>query len=123
MPQFSSRHAEPLRALRLASLCAVVTLAVLALDYLAPPRLQMPLADAENYVHDVLARNGRLTPANTNLVLIGIDRPSYDGVFITDTERKDPVLGALCERFPWSRSVWAALITRLADAAATLPGS
>ncbi len=118
MPQSSSRHAEPLRALRLASLCAAVTLAMLGLDFFAPPRLQVPLADAENYVQDVFARNGRFTPANTNLVLIGIDRPSYDDVFITETERKDPVLGALCERFPWSRSVWAALITRLADAGA-----
>ncbi|HEV2692658.1 MAG TPA: adenylate/guanylate cyclase domain-containing protein [Verrucomicrobiae bacterium] len=116
MPRIKSGRAEQSRALRLAGLCLVVTLAVLALDFLAPAWLRSPFTDADNYVGDLFARHGRYTPANTNLVLIGIDRPSYDDVFITDEDKKDPVLAALRERFPWSRKVWAAAITRLADA-------
>jgi len=118
MPRIKSGRVEQSRALRLAGLCLVVTLAVLALDFLAPAWLRSPLTDADNYVGDLFARHGRYTPANTNLVLIAIDRPSYDDVFITDEDKKDPVLAALRERFPWSRNVWAAAITRLADAGA-----
>ncbi len=118
MPRKKSSQVEKIRALRLAALCLVVTLAVLGLDFLAPAWLRSPFVDADNYVHDLFARNGRYTPANTNLVLIGIDRPSYDDVFITDADKQDPVLAALRERFPWSRNVWAAAITRLADAGA-----
>ena len=99
--------------------CAFVTFAVVAVDYFGPPQLSAPLDDAENYVRDSFARTGRFTPANTNLVLIGIDRPSYEDVFITDEDKNDPVRAALLGRFPaWPRLVWAALITRLADAGA-----
>ena len=99
-------------------LCAFVTLVVLAVDFLGPPQLAAPLNDAEYYVQDFFARTGRLTPADTNLVLIGIDRPSYDDVIFPDDVKNDPVLAALRERYPWSRRVWAALITRLGDAGA-----
>ena len=118
MPRKKSSRVESLRALRLAALCAAVTLAVLALEFLAPAWVRAPVTNADNSFQDLFARVGRYTPANTNLVLIGIDRPSYDDLFITDAEKKDPVLGALRERFPWSRKVWAAAITRLADAGA-----
>jgi CHASE2 domain-containing sensor protein len=118
MPRRKSSQAEKIRALRLAGLCFAVTLAVLALDFLAPAWLRSPLVDADNYVHDLFARNGRFTPANTNLVLIGIDRPSYDDVIFPADAQGDPVLAALRGRFPWSRNVWAAAITRLADAGA-----
>ena len=118
MPRKKSSRVESHRALRLAALCAAVTLAVLALEFLAPASLRAPVTSADNYFQDLFARVGRYTPANTNLVLIGIDRPSYDDLFITDAEKKDPVLAALRERFPWSRKVWAATITRLADAGA-----
>jgi len=99
-------------------MCAFVTLAVLAVDFLGPAQLSAPLNDAENYVQDFFARTGRLTPANTNVVLIGIDRPSYDDVIFPDDAKNDPILAALRERYPWSRRVWAALITRLGDAGA-----
>ncbi len=99
-------------------LCAFVTLAMLAVDFLGPVQLAAPLNDAENYFQDFFARTGRSTPANTNLVLIGIDRPSYDDVIFPDDAKGDPVLAALRERYPWSRRVWAALITRLGDAGA-----
>src|SRR5690349_14407326 len=108
MSRAKSSRAEKLRALRLLALCRVVTVAVLAVGFFAPAWLHAPVADADNYFQDLFARLGRYTPANTNLVLIGIDRPSYADVFITDEEKKDPVLGALRERFPWSRKVWAA---------------
>ena len=99
-------------------LCAFVTLAVLAVDFFGPAQVRSPLNDAENYVRDSFARTGRFTPANTNLVLIGIDRPSYDDVIFPDDAKNDPVLAALRGRYPWSRRVWAALITRLGDAGA-----
>ena len=118
MPRKKSSRVESLRALRLAALCGAVTLAVLALEFLAPAWLRAPAADADNYFQDLFSRLGRYTPANTNLVLIGIDRPSYADLFITEDDKKDPVLAALRERFPWSRKVWAATITRLADAGA-----
>ena len=118
MPPKKSSRVESSRALRFATLCAVVTLVVLALEFLAPAWLRAPVTNADNYFQDLFERLGRYTPANTNLVLIGIDRPSYDDLFITDEEKKDPVLAALRERFPWSRKVWATAITRLADAGA-----
>ena len=118
MPRKKSSRVESHRALRLAALCAAVTLAVLALEFLAPAWLRAPVTNTDNYFQDLFTRVGRYTPVNTNLVLIGIDRPSYADLFITDAEKKDPVLGALCERFPWSRNVWAATITRLVDAGA-----
>src|SRR5208283_1599613 len=71
-----------------------------------------------NYVKDFFTRAGRFTPANTNLVLIGIDRPSYDDVIFHDDAKADPVLGELRGRFPWSRRVWATLIEQLANAGA-----
>ena len=118
MPRIRSGRVEQSRALRLAGLCLVVTLAVLALDFVVPAWLRSPFTDADNYVGDLFARHGRYTPANTNLVLIGIDRPSYDDVLFADDVKNDPVLAALRERWPWSRKVWAAAITRLADAGA-----
>lgn len=102
----------------LAGFCALVTFAVLAVNLFGPSQLATPLGDAENYVQDFFARTGRFTPANTNLVLIGIDRPSYDDVISVNDAAGDPVLSALRERFPWSRAVWSALVTRLADAGA-----
>lgn len=106
----------PRRASVIVGLCATITLAVLALDFLAPPGLTAPLRDADIYFQDFFARTGRCTPANTNLVLIGIDRPSYaDVIFPTDV-KNDPLLAALRGRYPWSRRVWAAMIARLAAA-------
>jgi hypothetical protein len=90
MPRKKSSRVESLRALRLVALCAAVTLAVLALEFLAPAWLRSPVADADNYFQDLFSRLGRYTPANTNLVLIGIDRPSYADLFITDEEKKIP---------------------------------
>ena len=100
------------RALVLFSICALVTVVVTGLQWFVPQQ------HAENYTQDWFAQRGRKTVADTRLVLIGIDRPSYDNVFFADEVKDDPVLAAMRERFPWSRRVWAALIERLADAGA-----
>ena len=112
------RTEEQRRAMIMVSLCLVVTLGVLTLEFLAPPWLRTPVTDGDNYINDLFTRLGRYTPGNTNLVLVGIDRPSYDDVIFTEDAKNDPVLAALRGRFPWSRKVWAAAITRLADAGA-----
>ena len=106
------------RATVIAGLCAFITFAVLAVNVLGPELLNAPLKDADNYLQDFFTRTGRFTPANTNLVLIGIDRPSYDDVIFPDDVTNNPVLGELRGRFPWSRRVWAALIEQLANAGA-----
>lgn len=115
--QFNNRS-DPRRTGVIVTFCTLVTLAVLAVNFIGPSPLAVPLNDAENYLQDYFARTGRFTSANTNLVLIGIDRPSYDDVIFPQDAKNDPVLAALRERFPWSRVVWAALVTRLADAGA-----
>src|SRR2546426_2197275 len=95
-------------------ICALMTAVFLLLQGLG----FVPLKEAEGYLQDWSARLGRKTPINPQLVLIGIDRPSYDDVILPDEAKVDPVLAALRERYPWSRTVWAALIERLADAGA-----
>jgi adenylate cyclase len=102
----------------LAGFCALVTLAVLVLDFFIPPRFAAPLTDAENYIQDFFARHGRFTPANTNLVLIGIDQPVYSSSFSDAELQREPVLRDLQGNFPWSRAVWARLIEKLSDAGA-----
>jgi len=118
MPANNFSHPGQRRAAVITGLCACMTFAALALNYLGPESLDAPLKDADNYFQDFFARTGRFTPANTNLVLIGIDRPSYDDVIFPGDTTNNPVLGELRGRFPWSRNVWAALIGQLADAGA-----
>ncbi len=75
------------------------------------------LTSLEAYTKDLRATYGLKTPVDTNLVLIGIDRPAY--LYFSDAElQEDPTLQLLQKAFPWSRTVWAALITKLADAGA-----
>ncbi|MBU6409523.1 MAG: adenylate/guanylate cyclase domain-containing protein [Verrucomicrobia bacterium] len=105
------------RAAVMAGFCALVTLAVLAVDFRGPAPLAAPLAAAENYVQDFFARTGRLTPANTNLVIIGIDQPVYGSSAFSAADLKgEPVLRDLQGNFPWSRAVWARLVEKLVDA-------
>ena len=118
MPENKSSRPGLRRTSVIAGLCAGITLAVLVVDFFGPALLNAPLQDADNYVQDFFTRTGRFTPANPNLVLIGIDRPSYDDVIFPDDAKANPVLGELRGRFPWSRDVWAALIEQLADAGA-----
>ncbi len=106
------------RTITLTGLCGLVTTALLLLALGPAERWNAPLKDAENYVQDYISVHGRLTPANTNLLLVAIDQPSYEGVIFPEDVVNDPVLGALRERYPWSRRVWGALIDRLAAAGA-----
>jgi len=99
-------------------LSALITLAMLAAIFPGATAWDAPLKDADDYLQDLFTRTGRLTPGNTNLVLIGIDRPSYDDVILAGDTNQNPVLGELTGRFPWSRRVWAALVGQLADAGA-----
>jgi len=111
-------HTHPRRAGTLLVICLLVTAGLACLNLSALDKWNAPLRDTENYLQDYFAAHGRFTPGNTNLVLIGIDQPSYDGVIFPEDAAHDPVLAALRERFPWSRRVWATLIQRLADAGA-----
>jgi adenylate cyclase len=77
-----------------------------------------PMVEAESYAEDWFLRLGRRVPADPQLVLIGIDRPSYAQDILPAEAEADPVLGALRNNFPWSRAVWAVLIERLAAAGA-----
>jgi len=118
MPRKSFITHPSRRTAILAGLCILVTLGVLALNLFGPAPLTAPLNDAENYIQDFFARSGRFTPANTNLVLIAIDRPSYGDMYSAEETKGDPVLAALRGNWPWSHAVWAGLITKLADAGA-----
>jgi adenylate cyclase len=118
MPAKNSSRPNLRRAAVITGLCACLTLAALIVNFVGPELLNAPLKDADNYVQDFFTRTGRFTPANPNLVLIGIDRPSYDDVIFPDDAKNNPALGELRGRFPWSRRVWAALIGQLADAGA-----
>ena len=117
MPSQSSNLSSH-RAITLMALCLLVT-ALFGFLELAPlNRWNAPLKDSEDYLQDYFAVHGRMTLVNTNIVLIGIDQPSYEGVIFPEDVVNDPVLAALRERYPWSRRVWAALIDRLAAAGA-----
>ena len=110
MPEKKSSRPGLSRTAVITGLCALITFTVLVVSFPGAEPLDAPLKDADNYFQDLLVRTGRLTPANTNLVLIGIDRPSYDDVIFAEDAKTNPVLGELTGRFPWSRRVWAALI-------------
>ncbi len=98
----------------LAGICALCTGAAIWLFCIN----NEALLDAENYTQDLRARQGRKTPIDPRLVLIGVDRPSYASYFSEEEMRQTPVLRAISEPYPWSRDVWAELITKLADAGA-----
>ncbi|PAW81923.1 MAG: hypothetical protein B9S33_15780 [Pedosphaera sp. Tous-C6FEB] len=84
--------------------------------------LKKPLFDAETYAQDALYQNGRKTPANTNLVLIGFDRLNYADGFSEgpdgEVDSKSRALALLREDYPWSREMWALLVERLMQAGA-----
>ena len=99
-------------------ICALMTAVFLLLQGLG----FVPLKEAEGYLQDWSARLGRKTPVDPQLVLIGIDLPSYDDVILAEEAKADPVLAALRERYPWSRAVWAAPWWARLFGLDTLPG-
>lgn len=118
MPSQPSGHSSHRRSITLVVLCLLITMGFASLELQPLNRWNAPLKDSENYLEDYFAIHGRLTPFNTNIVLVAIDQPSYEGVIFPEDVVNDPVLAALRERYPWSRRVWAALVDRLAAAGA-----
>ncbi len=77
-----------------------------------------PLQKLEYYTQDLRTRLGVKTPVDPRLVLVGIDRATYASDFDEKDIQADPTLKLLQKNFPWSRTVWAEMIQRLADAGA-----
>ena len=102
------------RPLILTALCATCTGLLLWLYTSELP----PLLRLEDYSHDQRVLLGRKTPIDPRLIFIGIDKDSYEDFLSEEELRQSPALKMMCERFPWSREVWAALIERLVQAGA-----
>jgi adenylate cyclase len=103
------------RALIVVGICAVCTLLFAFLWRRAFP----PLKQLETYADDFRVRDGRQTPLDNRLVLIGIDKLVYDPAdFSPEEYQQEPTLALLQQNFPWSRAVWGRLIQKLGDAGA-----
>jgi adenylate cyclase len=77
-----------------------------------------PLRTLDDYFSDELARHGRLTPANPDIVFLGIDDSSVRlDLLDADLVHRDPVLSQMLN-WPWPRQVYAPIYDRLADAGA-----
>ncbi len=78
---------------------------------------------SERTVQDVLRREGRKTPANPDLLFVGIDQDSLQlrsTAFPGDIE-KSRAFQLMTERpFPWSREVWTLFMDRVFQAGAKL---
>lgn len=104
------------RQWKLSAICAVVSVIV----WLGATQnflwLNRHLTRAEAYSESLRHQNGRKTPANTNLVLVGFERTDY--VAAPSDLTQSPVLGHLTNSYPWSREVWAELTEKLLAAGA-----
>lgn len=102
-------------ALVVVAICTVCTLlfAILWKDKFPP------LKALEFYTQDFQVREGRKTPMDNRLVLIGVDKQVYGPTDFNQEEIKsEPTLSLLQQNWPWSRAVWARLIQKLGDAGA-----
>ncbi len=104
--------------------CAAVTaiavislLAVLVLDWTAP----FSYVRARNLLRDAIARAGRVTPPNPDLVFLAIDSASVgieetfgDGGSLAEKR----AITLMSQRYPWPREVYALVLQRLVDAGA-----
>ncbi len=68
---------------------------------------------------DWIVRHGDGPPERKDLVLLGIDETSLEGLDPVE-DAANPVLSIMHQRFPWDRRVWAQAIDRLAGAGAKL---
>lgn len=73
---------------------------------------------AELRAKNELTVRGRKVAVDTNLVFLGITQPSYGDLIGPEDIAAEPILAELTNSFPWSRSVWAAAIDKLAGAGA-----
>jgi adenylate cyclase len=75
--------------------------------------------EGEEAGRDALSRLLEPTPERDDLIFLGIDDATMALSGVPDKEiGRDPVLGMLRKRYPWSRRVWAAVVDRLGEAGA-----
>ena len=113
-----SRH----RRLVIAAICLTTTLIVLlGRSFPGVPFLRVPWF-AEQRFHDILRRQGRVTPERADFVFLGIDQQSLELTAASEEEiAASRPLQLMTERsFPWSREVWALLLDQLFAAGARL---
>jgi adenylate cyclase len=101
---------------RVAAICGGTALVFLLIAWKRYPVASLDHLEA--YTQDLRMTYGEHTPLDTNLVLVGIDRAEYSDTFSDEEIAADPSLKLLLKSFPWSREVWAKVITRLGDAGA-----
>jgi serine/threonine protein kinase len=102
---------------RLAIVATAAIISLLALGVTFVPwrqRWQQMVFSAQDWQ----ARIGPKTPVDNRLVLIGIDKESFDPHFSDEELQREPVLKELQNPWPWSRAVWARLLEKLSDAGA-----
>ena len=100
-------------------ICLACSAISLLLSGLIPGIAYTPLNAVETFTQDLRTRLGRKTVISPELVLIGIDRPSYAPTdFSEETLEAAPILRETQKAFPWSREVWAQLIEKLISAGA-----
>jgi signal transduction histidine kinase len=107
--------------LLLATLCAT---AATLLDFTSPSYY----GQTESRVRDAIARSGRTTPANPDLLFLAIDSDSVSldetldlqGLFSSSS--RDPgsrrALEIMCKGWPWNREIYALILDRLVRAGA-----
>lgn len=109
---FLNRHRRAL----LAAVCILCTGIVAAAYWLHFE----PLLRIEFSARDFLARHGRKSPLNDNLIFLAVDRATVtlDGAFSEEIEAS-PALQAMKKNgWPWSRDVYPMIMERLANAGA-----
>ncbi len=83
-----------------------------------------PFVKWENDAINFRLTHGRVTPVNTNIAFIGIDKPSYSGDFFDEAYLKKQTpddqyfMQLLRGNYPWTREIWAALIEKVMGAGA-----
>jgi adenylate cyclase len=101
----------------ISALVAVSALLVVLLYEL--PESRSWLETRERLTLDALHLKGRKTPANKDLVVLGIDDASLklDAAWPEDIEAS-PALQAMQKQWPWPRQAWAYILDRLFEAGA-----
>jgi adenylate cyclase len=112
------------RPLLIGVIALVSFIAFEALDRLQP----FAYVRVRNFYRDALARAGRKTPANVNLVFLAIDSDSVGLDSTTDLEQmfgissanpqESRALRLMTQRWPWPREVYGLILSRLVEAGA-----